>query len=559
MSGAGFVSRQLAVLRAAMDPLSRFFAAALVLTSWSLHPIDSALAILCLPILLLANPIFCLVLFFLLLTCALASFHSTPFVAAIVAGLALPFWLSGKLLANEGPAKRCIDKHDHILRPLLTALIVFSMCTLLHRNVTWWLPVSYSLVFFLIRRSLPARKRRTMVEWLPNLVLLFCATLVSIGLGELLAHQVSAGRPWERTDFYEYHPQAAFTLRPNAVAPHYRFAGEGQWVEIPTRISSQGLRDREYGPRKADEFRVFILGDSFTMGWGLPAECGYVDKLERLLQETHLPVKVSILNGGCGSYGPWQELYFLRERGFPREPCLVLHQLFVSNDIDNTLTQVGRYPQAYNRNGQLDFLRWQNRGAWPVRFEEWLKDRSAIYRTLLRANGSSDLIVEGLWRLRFAPAVPRIRLARSASRPFNLEVCLRKWYPVLAEGWAMFEADVLAVKRACDARGIAYAAFCIPDRCDVADEHWLWATKKLGENAYERYKDVRLAEDLFDLERIEYPPMRPVFENAPNRNELYFPDDGHLTDAGTTLVAEELKRFIIEHYFSGGRLPACVK
>ena len=32
-------------------------------------------------------------------------------------------------------------------------------------------------------------------------------------------------------------------------------------------ISGQGLRDRHFGPKGDDEFRILVLGDSFTFGY----------------------------------------------------------------------------------------------------------------------------------------------------------------------------------------------------------------------------------------------------------------------------------------------------
>ena len=44
----------------------------------------------------------------------------------------------------------------------------------------------------------------------------------------------------------------------------------GNEVEWDAVISSQGIRDREYGPKENDEFRIVTIGDSFTFGTPLP-------------------------------------------------------------------------------------------------------------------------------------------------------------------------------------------------------------------------------------------------------------------------------------------------
>ena len=43
---------------------------------------------------------------------------------------------------------------------------------------------------------------------------------------------------------------------------------------VNVSINSDGLRDREYDVERNDSYRVAILGDSLTFGWGVEAEDG---------------------------------------------------------------------------------------------------------------------------------------------------------------------------------------------------------------------------------------------------------------------------------------------
>ncbi len=105
-----------------------------------------------------------------------------------------------------------------------------------------------------------------------------------------------------------------WSLDPNASASSSR---TGQ--KITYRINSKGLRDDETDFAKpAGTFRIVLLGDSRTFGYGVPIGKhfsklldGYFDHLE-------------VINMGVSGYGVDQELLFLRSEGFHYQPDLVI-------------------------------------------------------------------------------------------------------------------------------------------------------------------------------------------------------------------------------------------
>src|ERR1700678_3726131 len=70
-------------------------------------------------------------------------------------------------------------------------------------------------------------------------------------------------------------PQLSFAHAPNVSA---------FLMGVPVSINSHGLRDREYSLQKpADVYRIVMLGDSTTLGWGVPEEQTVAKVLEREL------------------------------------------------------------------------------------------------------------------------------------------------------------------------------------------------------------------------------------------------------------------------------------
>jgi hypothetical protein len=89
--------------------------------------------------------------------------------------------------------------------------------------------------------------------------------------------------------------------------------------DIEYRINSKGLRDDETPYEKPEGiFRIVLLGDSLTFGYGVP-----IDKHFSRLLEGYL-TNGEVINMGVGGYGVDQELLFLRSEGFRYHPDLVL-------------------------------------------------------------------------------------------------------------------------------------------------------------------------------------------------------------------------------------------
>jgi hypothetical protein len=89
--------------------------------------------------------------------------------------------------------------------------------------------------------------------------------------------------------------------------------------KIEYRINSKGLRDDETSYEKPEgTFRIVLLGDSLTFGFGVPIEKHFSTLLEGYFRD------VEVINMGVGGFGVDQELIRLQTEGFRYEPDLVL-------------------------------------------------------------------------------------------------------------------------------------------------------------------------------------------------------------------------------------------
>jgi lysophospholipase L1-like esterase len=154
-------------------------------------------------------------------------------------------------------------------------------------------------------------------------------------------------------------------------AVRYKYVSELGWVHRPNqhattvgqkavRINSLGLRGPDVVAAKAPGiFRVLLLGDSFTFGYGVDDDSTYGVQLERLFRARGAECdQIQVLNGGVNGYNTSQEISFLRRVGLTLEPDLVVLG-FTPNDI-MTQTEAKAMLQ------------------WPL-LKEWLA-RSALYQ-----------------------------------------------------------------------------------------------------------------------------------------------------------------------------------
>ena len=112
--------------------------------------------------------------------------------------------------------------------------------------------------------------------------------------------------------------------------------------EIMYRINSKGLRDDETSYEKPEGiFRIVLLGDSRTFGYGVPIEKHFSTLLEGYFKG------LEVINMGVSGFGVDQELLYLRSEGFRYEPDIVL--VYVAHYGDHRHMHTNRWGKAKPR------------------------------------------------------------------------------------------------------------------------------------------------------------------------------------------------------------------
>jgi GDSL-like Lipase/Acylhydrolase family len=127
---------------------------------------------------------------------------------------------------------------------------------------------------------------------------------------------------------------------------------DADWLDakgcVEVRINEFGLRERpEIRPdnKAADERRVVCIGDSFTFGWGIPEEMGWVRMLEGELRQSHGNVR-TVNCGASGALTVDEYEVGLRTRFGAFQPDLVIVSIYMNDLIpSHGLCVLGAQPK----------------------------------------------------------------------------------------------------------------------------------------------------------------------------------------------------------------------
>jgi len=300
--------------------------------------------------------------------------------------------------------------------------------------------------------------------------------------------------PWIRSD------SLGFRL-----APGIRTRMRGPEYDVEVVSNSLGMRDDE--PLAKSGPRVLLLGDSFAMGYGVERPRIFADLLER-------EVPADVVNAGTGGYELVQQPRVLAEHGPRFRPDLVVYALYLGNDLaQNDEWEVRQDSTLHNRVRE-----------YPVRQVGEFKLRR-LARDFLYGLRKGRSEKEGEWL------------------PFEgyLGLCERTLGQEATEDYD--EADRLLGQLADEAGklGVPLFVLMLPYRSMVEREALASLERKVPD-LQARYDLSRPAREIgarMAVRGIPHADVTPflVEEHGRAGLPLFFPIDGHLTEAGHEAVA----------------------
>ncbi len=374
-----------------------------------------------------------------------------------------------------------------------------------------------------------------------NLILLLVVIVICIILLELFLKVTGMTPLSPRVHPYRISdPVLHHALRPGASA----LSRSAEW-KVDVTINSFGLRDEEFPLRKpAGEFRILMLGDSYTEGVFTELENTVSEQLEQMLNERTQDgrqeaaqdgnrdrMSFQVINAGVSSYSPVLEYLYLREQGLAFSPDVVVLNFDITDvqndqeylglaEFDDDGTEIRAVPNpdpdfsasASVKNPVLDVLR----------------HHSHIYQFL--AYNLQFLA----WKNRVGNiSIDYLAVARDNNQSYD-------------EEWQLTFEYVLRIKGIAEKNDAAFVLVIYPWPHQVSADVWKTRSSYFLENRvyseqpFEVIRNFAAENDIILVDAVL------AFKQQQQQPEqLYWQRDFHMTPLGLRLLAEEIKENLI--------------
>jgi hypothetical protein len=186
-----------------------------------------------------------------------------------------------------------------------------------------------------------ARKRTP--SWQARLALVVVGLLLPLLLLEVVLRVAGAILPgdYQTVSFAEAHPEFGRRNKPGA---GWKKTSEfTSWIEI----NSKGLRGAEIDyPKPAGEYRILVVGDSFTFAEQVNQQETFTQRLEDRLNAESSGPHYRVLNAGSNGWATANEAVYLTKEGVRFRPDLVIVALYVGNDVSDNYRRVATVQNA---------------------------------------------------------------------------------------------------------------------------------------------------------------------------------------------------------------------
>ena len=310
--------------------------------------------------------------------------------------------------------------------------------------------------------------------------------------------------------------------------------------EVDVRINSAGFPGPEWPRDKpSGGLRIAVLGDSMTAAIATGEERTFVRRLRDSLAQVERGRPVEVLNFGVSGASTASELVTWREVASGYEPDVVLLAFFTGNDLGDNSARLTRAPRVYfdvDAEGRLVPSEAPSPTPALVR---WLDRHSRLY----------------VWQ---KLAVRRLRGAGRAAHGVEpgQRIFARAGDPDVEHAWRVTAALLRALRREVEATGARLALAVIPCAEQVDDALWADLERRVRGAELEPAREEpsrRLAEiatregvPLVDLAPAFLAAARPRAGGPASAARLFLLGRFHLSDEGHRVVADSLRRFLVE-------------
>jgi hypothetical protein len=333
---------------------------------------------------------------------------------------------------------------------------------------------------------------------------------------------------------------------PYEIIPNYKTRHIGHTFEFDYEITtnSLGLRGKEINKNKEPGvYRILMLGDSSTFGWGVKDNESFPAQLEANLKE-----KLKVKN-----------------KGFDLNPDLVVVNLFVRNDVFDLYETVWEetddlgYPLKISskyRRLKDGFFAYID-GDWKLNIP-LLNNSHLAMLTLTVMETKTEKIANLIKK-----TVSKTPQSSDRISETDIQDCLyrnKKCPSELEEKYEKLKLALQAIKHISQENGVQLITILIPDsyqlssvKADVMkkDKYAFidadYDIKVSVPDVLNQAQPQKKFRQILEEEAIEYQDILPdLVINDPQ--SLFFHSDGHYRKEGNTKIAEAISNYLIENY-----------
>jgi hypothetical protein len=408
-------------------------------------------------------------------------------------------------------------------------------------------------------------------QLLLNITVLFITIGLLLLIGEVSMRIFSDGpdeREWigNPRAFYEHDTLLGWRNIPNTDTIR-TIRGEGD-NKVRYQINSRGIRGPEYSYEKAgNEFRILLLGDSYSEGYVVEFERLFSEVMKSKLNDNGEDIYFQTINSGTSGWSTDQELIFFQNEGIKYKPDLTI-LLFFQNDLsyNNQPKDFGMSykPLFIEENGKLVLTNVPvpepdrivhtdqlETGEEPLfkKLKLWLHKKSYLY-SFIKERIKNTYFLNNLAIQLGLKEIPK---SEDELLPREFNVWQKTYNDSVRESWHITEAMLVQLKKEAAMINSELLIFFVPHEAAVypdmwetikknygfTDEHWDVDQVSLELGAVCRSSDI----DFLDPTEL----FRAKAKELQKDNErLYDPINEHWNNAGNEFVGKLLADYIMK-------------
>lgn len=328
--------------------------------------------------------------------------------------------------------------------------------------------------------------------------------------------------------------------------------------DITVKINSLGFRDYEYPLTKKKKYRIAVIGDSFTFGWGVNIEYCWVKILEKELNASGIDVEIQNLGKGGASPTDYAQT---AEKAIPiLKPNLVVVCALQANDLHQLIHAYDSLPKPKVEQPKKNYFSQKTTSILNRAFpnflkrlsvqninisEQWKRDAPALLTSFREEQ-----------KLRFDALDEKVKsdFQSGLLNPWLIHQAV--YYPeyftqpldtadldVVIGVSAM--ADYFAkIKQVCSVNNSELMVISIPN-LPYSSKEEMSSLKKYGFSIPDSIFGNQLADETIKMatteSEIEFYSVSENFRKRKKEKNLYYQFDGHFTKEGNRVFATSVK------------------